>query len=86
LGCDGYYGDSSLAGCDASGYPGRLRTLTEVEQPIRNGRTMFIVMSETAGGPERVALATRPGTATVVHSDLRAVSRTSKGLRGGCGR
>jgi hypothetical protein len=47
---------------------------------------MFIVMSETAGGPERVALATRPGTATVVHPDLRAVSRTSEGLRSGCGR
>jgi hypothetical protein len=42
------------AGCDASGNPERLRTLTEVEQLIRNGRTMFIVISETAPRPERV--------------------------------
>ena len=62
-----------------AGNPERLRTLTEVEQPIRNGRTMFIVISETAKCPERVASATRPGTATVLNPDPLRVSRTSKG-------
>ena len=63
-----------------AGNPERLRTLTEVEQPIRNGRTMFIVISETAPCPERVAGVNAPWNRHGLEPRLAAREPNLKGV------